>query len=128
MILVDSSVWIHYFRGNAHLPNVQTLRSFLSTGLIMMNDVIMHEVAPWFLHKRNHSAIDQLKIVEKKPLKIDWEEILMLKKDLISQGFNHIDLADLIIAQQAIQNRFYLLSMDKDFQRIASITSLRVIV
>ena len=67
MILVDSSVWIDYFRGHA-IPEADRLDALLGREPVAIGDLILTEVLQGFTSDRDHVAalrlLSALQIVE----------------------------------------------------------------
>jgi len=111
-VLVDSSVWIAYFRGS---EKEEVLDSLIEQNLVVINDLILTELVPSLHVRRQQRLINLLKEIEKKPVKIDWEDLIRMQIICINNGINNIGVADLIIAQHAIQNNLSLYTLDKHF-------------
>jgi predicted nucleic acid-binding protein len=111
-VIVDSSVWVDYFRGVGDLSQVDWL---IDEGLIVTNDLILAELIPSLMIRRQHKLIDALNSIENVPLSVDWDGIIDLQVTYLRHGINKVGIPDLIVAQQAIQNGLALLSLDKHF-------------
>ena len=57
MVLVDSSVWIEYFKGN---QEVLLLNNLIDTNSICINDIILAELLPAINHKNEKELKDIL--------------------------------------------------------------------
>ena len=120
-VLVDTSVWINYFRGSGHLEVVDLL---IEENLVVTNDLILAElIPPLHLHKQSH-LITLLKEIKRQPISIDWEEINQMQITCLQNGINGIGIPDLIIAQNAIRNHLHLLATDKHFALISKFMPL----
>ena len=122
-VLVDSSVWIEYFRGSEKPAALDLL---IEEDLLAVNDLILAELAPYLRIKRQRKLLSLLRSVEKIPVVIDWDDIVEMQVKCIRSGINKVGIPDLIIAQNAIQNNLVLYSFDKHFSLIAECTSLSV--
>ena len=111
-VLVDSSVWVAYFRGAACVSAVDWL---IEEGLIVTNDLIVAELTPPLLVRGEQKLARLLLEIERPPLTLDWGGIIQLQVACIRNGINKVGISDLIIAQQAMQNNFSLYSLDKHF-------------
>lgn len=111
-VLLDSSVWIAYFRGVGHLTTVDWL---IEEGLIVSNDLILAELAPPLLVRGERRLVGLLREVERVPLTIDWGGIVEMQVTCIRNGINKVGVPDLIIAQHAIQNDLTLFSLVRHF-------------
>ncbi len=122
-VLVDSSVWIDYFRGSEKAAALDLL---IEEDLLAVNDLVLAELVPYLRIKRQRKLLSLLHAVERIPLAIDWGDLVEMQVKCIRSGINKVGIPDLIIAQNAIQNNQTLFSLDKHFGLIAGITSLSV--
>jgi len=114
-VLVDSSVWIEYFRGEGYLDVVDLL---IDENLLVINDLILAELSPP-LHLRGQKyLVSLLREIKRYPIEIDWDDIVQMQILCLRNGINRIGIPDLIIAQNAIQNQLSLLACDKHFNLI----------
>ncbi|MDR0723682.1 MAG: PIN domain-containing protein [Endomicrobium sp.] len=113
-ILIDSSAWIEYFKGNKSFLFVNDL---IINNAVTTNELILTELLPFILHKKEFELIDLLCNIKKLEIKINWEELRSFQLININNG-NNIGIPDLIIAQNCIQNKGKLLSCDKHFKTI----------
>ena len=67
-ILVDTSVWIDYFRSGDHSSNLDFL---IDENLISVNDLILTELIPFLRIKKQQQVIELLGDVHRFPLNID---------------------------------------------------------
>ncbi|NOX18985.1 MAG: PIN domain-containing protein [Chlorobi bacterium] len=112
-ILVDSSVWIDYFRSG---KNSGELDSFIEQNLICTNDLILTELVPFLKAKKKTRIIHLLKSVIKIPLEINWDTIIKYQTVCIEKGINNVGIPDLIILENVIRNDLVLYSLDKHFR------------
>lgn len=115
-VLVDSSVWIDYFRGK---KSADILDILIEEGLILTNQLILAELLPHMLIRKEKKLSELLKSVPQLPLEIDWDAIVQLQVTCLKKGINKVGLPDLIIAQNAMQNDAVLYSLDQHFQLIS---------
>lgn len=111
-VLVDSSVWVTYFRGAA---GVAALDWLIEEGLVVTNDLILAELTPPLLVRGERKLAGLLLEIERPPLTVDWDDIIQLQVTCIRNGINKVGIPDLIIAQHAMQNNLALYSLDKHF-------------
>lgn len=111
-VLVDSSVWVAYFRGTDDLPEVDWL---IEEGLVVINDLILAELSPALLVRGERKLVRLLRDIECLALTLDWDEIIRFQVICLRNGINKVGIPDLIIAQHAIQNNLSLFSLDKHF-------------
>ncbi len=122
MILVDSSIWIDYFKSGAH----RHLSQLLLDDLVVTNDIILSELIPSAKIRNERELIEGLYSLPKVDLEIDWEAIRLLQILNLQHGINKVGLADLVIVQSAIQNDHTLWSMDKHFYLMQEHVSLKL--
>lgn len=112
MILVDTSVWIEYFRGNEKARALDTL---IETNSVVTNNLILSELLPFIIHRKEFNLKNLLSHIEKIEIDIDWPELIKMQTVNLANGINKVGIPDLIIAQNAIQNNLYLYTLDKHF-------------
>jgi len=113
MILVDTSIWIEYFKGmETSLP----LSALIDTNSICINELILTELLPSLKVRKENELIQVLDRVEKLSIEIEWREIVSIQTYNLKNGINRVGIPDLIIAQNAIQNDVKLYARDKHFE------------
>jgi len=112
-ILVDTSVWVDYFRGGPHASRLDPL---IDENLIATNELVLAELVPYLEIQKQRKAIRLLFAVNQLPLRIDWREIIRFQVQCLQAGANGVGLPDLIIAQNSKQNDCAIYSLDKHFQ------------
>jgi len=123
MVLIDSSVWIEYFRGNEiALP----LNKLLDSNSLCINDLILAELIPSIQLKKETHLFDLLYTVSRINLAIDWNLIIQMQTINLKNGFNKIGISDLVIMQNAIENNIELYSIDNHFAQISNLHGLRL--
>lgn len=117
MILVDSSVWIDYFRGTA-TPQTDRLDSLLGAELIAIGDLILTEVLQGFDSERDFSLaarlLTSLFIVDLAGRDIALQAAKNFRA-LRARGVTVRKTIDAIIATRCIESRLPLLYSDRDF-------------
>ena len=122
-VLVDSSVWIDYFRIGKYGDRLDLL---IDENLVATNDLILAELLPYLLLRRQRRLVDLLNAIEKIELTIDWNQLIDWQYQCLREGFNGIGIPDLIIAQNAAQNHCMLYSMDYHFEMIKEIVKIEM--
>lgn len=112
-ILIDSSVWISFFKGTTE---GKLLFPLLDSNSACINDLILAELIPSLNHKKEMILAGLLKSIERLKIEIDWEDIIHIQTINLKNGINKVGVPDLIIAQNAIQNKIRLFSFDKHFE------------
>ena len=111
-ILIDSSVWIEYFKSeNKH----KVIDELIEENAICTNNLILTELLPYLYIKKENELIDSLNAIEKKEIKINWDTITIMQIKNIKNGINKVGIPDLIILQNVIENDLILYSIDKHF-------------
>ena len=123
MILVDSSVWIEYFKGNDRtLP----LNKLLDLNNICINDLILAELLPSINHKKENVLKELLLTITKVPLNVNWNTIIYMQTQNLKNGINKVGIADLIIAQNVIDNDLELYTLDRHFELMSELQDFRM--
>lgn len=122
-ILVDTSIWIEYFRsGN----NSEKLDFFIDENLIVINDLILAELVPFLKVRNERKIVDLLRNINKLKLSINWNQIIEFQCKCLKSGLNGIGIPDLIVAQNAKQNRCEIYSLDNHFRNMKDILDLQM--
>jgi predicted nucleic acid-binding protein len=111
-VLVDTSVWIDYFRSG---ENSGKLDYLIDNNLVVINDLILTELLPLLIIRNEKPVARLLKKIKNNRIYINWEEIVSYQVLCMKSGSNGIGIPDLIIAQNAIQNQTPVYSIDKHF-------------
>lgn len=114
-VLVDSSVWIDYFRSGSKSHKLDV---FIDENVICTNELVLAELIPFLKVAKKSKLIKLLYSIEKIPLFIKWDEIIKLQTTCLQNGINKIGIPDLIIVDNVLQNDLILYSLDKHFKLI----------
>jgi len=120
-VLVDSSVWIDYFRIGKYGDRLDDL---IDNNLVATNDLILTELVPYLLLRNQRRIVELLYTVEKIELTIDWGQLIQWQYRCLTHGQNGIGIPDLIIAQNSMQNRCLLYSLDAHFESMQGIIDI----
>ena len=120
-VLVDSSVWIDYFRTG---KNSQKLDDLIDENLVATNDLILTELIPHLKLRNQRKIVQLLRTIYKIDLSIRWDQLMDWQYRCLKRGINGIGIPDLIIAQNAIQHRFTIYSLDAHFELIKHIVKV----
>jgi len=115
-VLVDSSVWIDYFRGSGDSSKLDIL---IEENLVVVNELVLAEIIPALHMKRQNRIIALMREIACHPIMIDWNDLTQTQIICLQSGINKVGIPDLIMAQHAIQNHLELYSMDKHFTLLA---------
>jgi hypothetical protein len=130
VILVDSSVWIDYFRG-AITAQTEKLDALLDIEPLAIGDLILTEVLQGFTSDRDFNKakdlLTSLSIVEIGGADIAIQAAKNFRA-LRALGITVRKTIDTLIATRCIEGGFTLLHDDRDFDAFADHLSLRVVV
>ena len=122
-ILVDSSVWIAFFRGS--IPQ-DALFELIDTNQICINDLVLSEIVPSLLMKKEKGLVDTLYKIQRYPLSINWLELINFQVKNLRKGINKVGISDLIIMQNVIQQNLVLYALDFHFTKMAEIFHFKI--
>ena len=111
-VLVDTSIWIDYFKSG---DDSEKLDYLIDENLVVINELILTELLPLLVLKKEQKLITLLSKVKKHPLQINWNELVEFQVQCLKSGSSGIGIPDLIIAQNAVQNQLPVYSIDKHF-------------
>lgn len=123
MILVDTSVWIDYFREGKH---AETLDHLILSDLVCTNEIVLTELIPALSHRKQKEVIESFAALPCIPYTIFWEGIRLLQRLNLQNGINKVGLPDLMIAQHCIVADLELWSLDKHFQLMSGNVALKL--
>ena len=122
-VLVDSSVWIAYFRGTSDLPSLDWL---IEEGLVVTNYIILAELTPALLVRGERTLVGLLHEIECVPLTLDWNGIIEMQVICLRNGINKVGIPDLIVAQHAMQHNLSLFTLDKPFRLLGKHVAMKL--
>ena len=123
MVLVDTSIWIDYFRDGKDSSDLELL---IDENLIVINEIILAELIPYLKIKKQTTVVKLLNEISKTPLDIEWQEIIELQIKCLKSGANGMGIPDLIIAQNAKQNDCEIYSLDKHFKLLNKVLKIKL--
>jgi len=119
-VLVDSSLWIDYFRNGQN----ELLDRLITEDLVVTNDIVLSELIPALIMQNQLTLVDCLECLEKITLSIDWTLIRRYQILNLQKGINKVGVPDLLILQQVIESNLTLFSLDKHFDLSVSTWTL----
>lgn len=122
-VLVDTSVWIDYFRGEVKTEDLDVL---IDENLIVSNEIILAELLPFLKVKNEIRLISILQSINMNRLNIHWNEIVEYQIRCLESGANGIGIPDLIISQNALQNDCMIYTRDKHFSLMREVLKVRL--
>jgi predicted nucleic acid-binding protein len=130
LILVDSSVWIDYFRGTV-TRQTEILDGLLGQQPLAIGDLILTEVLQAFDNQRDFNEarkmLTSLKVVELGGQQIAIQAAINFRA-LRRLGVTVRKTIDTVIATRCIEGGYELLHSDRDFDPFAKHLGLRVTV
>ena len=113
-VLVDSSVWIEFFRGEG-----EELDYLIEEDLVVVNDLILAELLPALHMRRQRKLVGLLKEITRYPVRIDWDDVVQMQVTCLGNGISRVGIPDLVMAQYAMQYGLELLSRDGHFAQLS---------
>src|SRR5665213_2766379 len=130
MILVDSSVWIDYFRGT-QTPQTDKLDTLLGVEPVATGDLVLAEVLQGFRSDRDFNQgrklLTGLPIIELAGKDIAIQAAKNFRA-LRAQGVTIRKTIDTLVATSCIENDLPLLYSDKDFDPFVKHLGLRTVL
>ena len=121
-VLVDSSVWITYFK-----EGDEVLTTLIEEDMVCTNELILTEILPVLYARKELKVINSLLALEKVSLRIDWEVIRKYQLINLQHGINRVGIPNLILLQQVIDEMLTLYSFDKHFKLMKSYFTFELI-
>ena len=130
MILVDSSVWIDYFRGNA-TPQTDKLDSLLGTDPLAIGDLILTDVLQGFGSERDFNQAKKM-LTSLVVVDLCGQDIAIQAaknyRALRALGVTVRKTIDAVIATRCIESGYTLLHSDRDFEPFVTHLGLRTVL
>jgi len=123
-VLVDTSIWIEYFRSGS---NSEKLDFLIDENLIVINDLILAELVPSLKVRNQRKIVKLLYNIKKLELSIHWDQIIEFQFKCLKSGLNGIGIPDLIVVQNAKQNRCEIYSLDNHFSLMKDILEVQLL-
>jgi len=129
LILVDSSVWIDYFKGTI-TAQTEKLDRLLDQELLAVGDLILTEVLQGFADEREFNEARKM-LTSLMVAELGGEEIAIQTaknfRALRARGVTVRKTIDTVIATRCIESRYDLLHSDRYFDAFAKHLGLRVV-
>lgn len=123
MILVDTSIWIEFFKGN---KDTKILNKLIDDNTLCVNDLILAELLPSINQRKEANLKDLLCRITNIPLKINWNEIIFMQTINLRNGINKVGIPDLIISQNAIENNLEIFTRDIHFELMSDLHGIKI--
>jgi len=127
MILVDSSVWICYYKANGDAKIKQIMVDVIDKDLVAINGIIIVEVLSGISRKKEFEKVrGDFKGFHILPMQDEvFLKAAVMGSELRREGIT-VPSTDLIIAASAINSKSILYHIDNHFDMIAEHTNLKV--
>lgn len=122
-VIIDSSVWLEYFRKGNNSEKVDFL---IDEDLIVTNDLILAELTPFLMMRKQEKLLKLLHNINKLAIKISWDQLVDFQCSCLQNGLNGVGIPDLIIVQNAIQNDSQIYSLDKHFTSMSAFLDVEI--
>ena len=130
MILVDSSVWIDYFRGSA-TPQTDKLDALLGAEPLAIGDLILVEVLQGFSRDKDFNQARKL-LTTLVPVNVGGQDVAIPAANnfraLRALGVTPRKTIDTVIATRCIVSGYQLLHSDRDFDPFVTHLGLRSVL
>lgn len=130
MILVDSSVWIEFFRGTV-TSQTDRLDALLGSELLVVGDLILAEVLQGFSSERDFNQARKL-LTALDVVTLGGPEIAIQAarnfRILRARGVTIRKTIDTLIATRCIESDYALLFSDRDFEPFVEHLGLRSVI
>lgn len=122
-ILLDTSVWIDYFKGGEYSSKVDRL---IELNVVTICNVVLAELIPFLKHKSEENLASLLYRVPLLNYELNWQTLINNQVVCLVNGINKVGIPDLMIAETVKQNQTMLCSLDKHFYLMASLLDFDV--
>ncbi len=127
MILIDSSVWVDYFR-DLDTPQTRQVDALLGREIVAVGDVVLTEVLQGCTSDRAFNlalaCLSELEVVDVGGFHVAVEAARNFRR-LRAKGITIRKTIDTLIATRCIQNEIQLLYADRDFDPFVEHLGLR---
>lgn len=124
MVIIDTSVWIEYFKNNSYRD---ILFPLIDSGALAINELILAELVPSIRLKHEDALEVLLQSIPVLKINVDWTNLANIQTTLLQNGINKVGIPDLIILQNALQNKATVYSIDKHMRLAAPFVGCTVI-
>ena len=126
MVLVDTSVWIAFFREGSS-PAARKLDVLLEEGEACICGLIQAELLPG-LHREDRVRVRTLMagLPCLETATDIWADVADMQERSLARGLGPFSIPDLIVAAVALRHNVPLFSLDKHFLSISHVTGLQL--
>lgn len=126
MVLVDTSVWIGFFRDGSSSA-ARRLDALLEEGEACICGLIEAELLPG-LHRKDRARVRALMtgLPCLETAADIWNDVADIQERSLAQGLGPFSIPDLVVAAVALRHKVPLFSLDKHFLSVARVTGLKL--
>jgi predicted nucleic acid-binding protein len=124
MVLVDTSVWIAFFREKFSTA-AKSLDTLLDEGEVCICGLIEAELIPGLRQndrERVRSLLAGVSRIEIPPG--IWSNTIKIQEDALARGLGPFSIPDLLLASLAVRNNFPVFSLDRHFEVLSRLTGI----
>jgi predicted nucleic acid-binding protein len=126
MVLVDTSVWIAFFREKSSAA-AKALDTLLEEGEVCICGLIEAELIPGLRQNDRERVRSLLASVSRLEIPTDiWSQIIKIQENALAVGLGPFSIPDLLLTSLAIRNEIPVFSLDRHFEDLSRLTSLTV--
>jgi predicted nucleic acid-binding protein len=124
MVLVDTSVWIAFFREKSSIA-AKALDILLEEGEVCICGLIEAELIPGLRQNDRERVLSLLAGFSRIEIPPDiWSNIIKIQESALDQGVGPFSIPDLLLASLAIRNNFPVFSLDHHFEDLSHLTGV----
>jgi predicted nucleic acid-binding protein len=126
MILVDTSIWVELIKGGIHFKEPDQLLRFRTTGPVLQE--VLQGLRPG---RQSEAFKESFLAIPRLGDPLTWDlfaQAAEIYREGRRRGYTIRSPADCLIAAIAIENAIPVWHRDRDFNRIAAFTPLRIFV
>jgi predicted nucleic acid-binding protein len=129
-ILLDTSSWVEYLRDSGSTTCERVDELIRSGSIIATTDIVIMELLSGARasddRKKIWALLNRCSMLPVRPL-FDYQKAAELYLRCRANGFTPANSNDLLVASVAIGKKVPVLAADSDFQRIAAVSSLKLV-
>ena len=129
-ILLDTSSWVEYLRDSGSIACERVDELIRSGSLMATTDIVIMELLSGARasddRKKIWSLLNRCSMLPVRPL-FDYQKAAELYLRCRANGFTPANSNDLLVASVAIGKKVPVLAAEKDFERIAAVSSLKLV-
>jgi predicted nucleic acid-binding protein len=124
MVLVDTSVWIAFFREKSSTA-AKSLDTLLEEGKVCICDLVEAELIPGLRQNDREWVRSLLAGISRIEIPPDiWSNVIKIQESALARGFGPFNIPDSLLASLAIRNNLPVFSMDRHFEDLSRLTDL----